>query len=130
MSNFTIDFFELSFLAEACIPPRPIAREMFWQDLIKKHYHKMSADEKSKIFTWMNTNIFFIEQLGKGQEDVVLFHNRFNPDNQFIITYDLGKNKEKGTIDCFLNQGQYKTSKTVSINEKYITDISKISIVS
>ena len=30
MSTFEIDFFELAILAEACIPPRPIARAMFW----------------------------------------------------------------------------------------------------
>jgi len=33
MESFQIDFFELAFLAEACIPPRPIARMMFWQHL-------------------------------------------------------------------------------------------------
>lgn len=29
MAKITIDFFELAFLAESCIPPRPIARASF-----------------------------------------------------------------------------------------------------
>ena len=33
MSTFQIDFFELAFLAEACIPPVPIARASFFADL-------------------------------------------------------------------------------------------------
>jgi len=40
--RFKIDFLELYFLAEACIPPRPIARAMFWDDLCDKYYHEMT----------------------------------------------------------------------------------------
>ena len=45
MSEFKIDFFELAFLAEACIPPVPIARAMFFADLSDKYYHQMTQEE-------------------------------------------------------------------------------------
>ena len=41
-NKFNIDFFELCFLAEACIPPRPIARAMFWDTLINEHYYNLT----------------------------------------------------------------------------------------
>jgi len=34
MNKFEIEFDELCFLTEACIPPVPIARAMFWEDMI------------------------------------------------------------------------------------------------
>ena len=40
-TGFTIDFFELMFLAESVIPERPIARSMCFDDFSEKHYHKM-----------------------------------------------------------------------------------------
>jgi hypothetical protein len=53
MSNFTIDFFELAFLVEACIPPRPIARSMFFDDVSDIHYHKMTKEERQRLFDWI-----------------------------------------------------------------------------
>lgn len=45
MEGIDIDFFEYSFLVEACIPPRPIARTMFWLAAAKK-YHKHLSKHK------------------------------------------------------------------------------------
>ena len=123
MSNFTIDFFELSFLAEACIPPVPIARYTFWIDMIDKHYHKMTLNERLRIFEWMNRNIYFQEQYQKKQEDVVLFYDRYNPENQYLIHFDLGRGKDKGTVECFKNGDAYRTSKKPTINQDFITKI-------
>ena len=52
MSNkcFTIDFFELMFLAESVIPERPIARSMCFDDFSEKHYHKMNEDQRENFF--------------------------------------------------------------------------------
>lgn len=126
MSKFTIDFFELSFLAEACIPPVPIARYTFWIDMIDKYYHKMTQNERLRIFEWMNRNVYFKEQYEKKQEDVVLFYDRYNPENQFLVYYDLGEGKEKGMIECFKNNNEYRMSKNTRINQKLIIKIVKL----
>ena len=126
MSSFTIDFFELSFLAEACIPPSPIARAMFWENMIEKYYHEMTPNERAKIFSFMNRNVHFLDELEKGNENVLLFFNRFNPENQFLIHYDLGSRKEKGTVEAFKHLGEYKKSKNVTIISDYITNVERI----
>jgi hypothetical protein len=84
MGNFNIDFFELSFLAEACIPPRPIARAMFWQNLTNKYWEQMTEGERAHIFEWLNRNPWYPESLEK-EEDTKIFHARFNPDNQYMV---------------------------------------------
>ena len=84
MSTFNIDFFELSFLAEACIPPRPIARAMFWQNLTNKYWEQMTEGERAHIFEWLNRNPWYPESLEK-EEDTKIFHARFNPDNQYMV---------------------------------------------
>lgn len=126
MSHFTIDFFELSFLAEACIPQPtvPIARSMFWKDMIDKHYHNMTPDERSRLFEWMQLNSKFKDQLEKGNKDVVLFYDRYNPDNQYRLFVSL-EGYENG-IEVFKNEGKYKTHENTSIVEEYITKIEKI----
>lgn len=126
MSKFTIDFFELSFLAEACIPPVPIARYTFWIDMINKHYHKMTPNERLRIFEWMNRNVYFKEQYEKKQEDVVLFYDRYNPENQFLVYYDFGEGKEKGTVECFKNDNEYRVSKNTLINQNLIIKTVKL----
>lgn len=124
MSHFKIDFFELSFLAEATIPPAPIARSMFWKDMIDKHYHNMTPDERSRLFDWMQLNSKFKDQLEKGNKDVVLFYDRYNPDNQYRLFVSL-EGYENG-IEVFKNEGKYKTHENTSIVEEYITKIEKI----
>ena len=53
MSEFKIDFFELMFLAEVCIPQVPIARAMFFENMSDTYYHQMSPDERIKAFEWI-----------------------------------------------------------------------------
>jgi hypothetical protein len=84
MSNFVIDFYELCFLAEACIPPRPIARAMFWQNLTNLYWEKMTENERAKLFDWMNRNDWYKESL-QNEEDTKIFHARFDPDNQYMV---------------------------------------------
>lgn len=124
MSHFTIDFFEISFLAEVTIPPATIARSMFWKDMIDKHYHNMTPDERSRLFEWMQLNSKFKDQLEKGNKDVVLFYDRYNPDNQYRLFVSL-EGHENG-IEVFKNEGKYKTHENTSIVEEYITKIEKI----
>ena len=118
-----IDFFEFSFLVEACIPPRPIARTMFWQDVINKYYHRLSQNERDRLFDWINRCDSFNYNLDSN-EDCQLFNARFDKNNQFLVhTFFDGEEK---IIEAFLLDGKYHTSKTTSINEEYITKIEKL----
>jgi hypothetical protein len=122
MSNFKIDFFELCFLAEACIPPRPIARTMFWQNLTNAYYNQMTGHERVRLFELMKRNSWYEESLAT-QEDTQIFHARFDPDNQYIVTTNY--NGEVGEWDAFKRNDKYYTSATKSIIEDYITKIEK-----
>ena len=118
-----IDFFEFSFLVEACIPPRPIARAMFWQDVIDKYYHRLSQNERDRLFDWINRCDSFNYNLDSN-EDCQLFNARFDKNNQFLIhTFFDGEEK---IIEAFKFRNKYHTSITTSINEEYITKIEKL----
>ena len=123
MSTFEIDFFELAFLAEACIPPRPIARAMFWQHLTSKYWDQMTEHERERLFEWMNRSEWYKKSLEE-QEDTQVFHARFDPDNQYIVFIDYnGKLEEHRAFK--MREGYYIGANT-SIQEKYITKIEKL----
>jgi hypothetical protein len=120
-SRFNIDFFEFSFLVEACIPPRPIARAMFWQDVIDKHYNVLTENEREKLFNWVQRcSSFDLEN-----EDCRLFYARFNPKNQYQVQTEFEGKKE--TVKCFKWNDKFHLSKNTSVNEKYITDVKWLS---
>ncbi len=116
MSKFTIDFFELAFLAESCIPPQPIARTTFWYDLIDKHYHSMLPSERKHLFEWITS----VPSFSKENEDCQLFYARFNPDNQYLVYTHVA------ILDCFRFNDRYHTSRNSSIVESYIIKTEKI----
>lgn len=123
-NRFNIDFFEFSFLVEACIPRRPIARSMFWDDVINKHYHVLTENERQKLFKWINRCDNFTYNLEKN-EDCQLFNARFDKENQYTIK-TLYDGKEQITT-AFKWQGKYHISKTQSVNEDYILEITRVS---
>lgn len=88
--KFEIDFFELAFLAEACIPPVPIARSMFWDNLTDVYYEQMTAQDRERLYDWLRRNPKYKESLEKGIDSVDVFEARFNPDNQYELTMDDG----------------------------------------
>lgn len=115
---FTIDFFELSFLAEACIPPRPIARTCFWQELIDVYYHQMTPNQRSMFLNWLKLNPNFdVEK----EELIRIFEARYNPDNQYKIKAIDGKEYE-----AFLLDDRYYTQRNSWIPKENIEDIKKI----
>lgn len=119
--KFKIDFFELSFLASACIPLKPIARTMFWLDLINIHYHELTESERARMYEWMNREPAMETGIEDKVEDCLLFNARFNPENQYVVT-----TKYKGEVsehECFLWKEGYYTTKTQFIAEEYITII-------
>jgi hypothetical protein len=117
LNRFNIDFFEFSFLVEACIPPRPIARMTFWFDVCDKYYHVLTQEERSKLFEWIQRNPSFDLK----NEDCKLFYDRYNPDNQYSVTTNY-KNEIKD-VKCFLHNNKYHTKSNTSINEEYIKEI-------
>lgn len=122
MSTFNIDFFELSFLAEACIPPRPIARAMFWQDLTRKYWAQMTEGERAHLFSWLNRNDWYKESLEK-EDDTKIFHARFDPENQYMVkTKHEGKEEEHR---AFKLGDRYYTNHTTFIAEEYILSVEK-----
>jgi hypothetical protein len=133
MSTFQIDFFELAFLAEACIPPRPIARSMFWQNLTDQYWAQMSDAERAHLFEWMNRNDYYKQSLEK-EPETQIFHARFNPDNQYEVkTVHAGKEK---TVRAFKMHGdeaegfsnRYYTKRAQWISPEYIVEINKLKI--
>jgi hypothetical protein len=123
MSTFEIDFFELAFLAEACIPPRPIARTMFWQHLTSKYWDQMTEHERERLFEWMNRNEWYKKSLEE-QEYTQVFHARFDPDNQYIVSTDFNGKLEDNR--AFKMKDFYYIGANTSIQEKYITKIEKL----
>lgn len=109
---FKIDFFELMFLAQVCIPPVPIARAMFWQDLSDIHYHEMSQSERKRMFDFIvNQDNFTLEN-----KDHDYFFCRFYKFNQYSVECE----GMKGSIKVFKYEGKYHKSENTSINDAYI----------
>ena len=123
-NRFNIDFFEFSFLVEACIPPRPIARAMFWDDVINKHYHVLTENERQRLFEWINRCDNFTYNLPTN-EDCQLFNARFDKENQYTVETKYNSITENHRV--FKWQGKYHISKTQSVNEDYIVEITKVS---
>ena len=126
--RFNIDFFEFSFLVEACIPPRPIARSMFWDEVINVHYHNLTEDERARLFEWINRNGQMESSLEKGDEQCLVFNARYNPDNQYRI--ETLYNGKKESYDVFKFKDRYYTeyynSRNKSIEKEFITKIDKL----
>jgi len=126
MNRFNIDFFEFSFLVEACIPPRPIARAMFWDDVIDKHYNKLTKNERARLFEWINRNPCMQDGIEEGNEDCLLFNARFDPDNQYKVHTNYNDKLE--VYDAFKLNDRYYIKKDTSIENKYIKKVEKYTI--
>jgi len=122
MSTFTIDFFELAFLAEACIPPRPIARAMFWQSLTDKYWHQMTEGERAHLFEWLQKSWVYEESL-KEEEDTQVFHARFDPDNQYIIKTNYEDKAEEHR--AFKLNDNYYIGRNRWVADEYIVSVEK-----
>lgn len=122
MSTFIIEFFELAFLAEACIPPRPIARAMFWQSLTDRYWYEMTEGQRAHLFEWLQKNWVYEESLEK-EEDTQVFHARFNPDNQYIIKVNY--NGEDSEHRAFKLNDNYYIGRNSWVADEYITSVEK-----
>jgi hypothetical protein len=123
MSNFTIDFFELAFLAEACIPPNPIARTMFWQHLTDEYWEQMTDDERDRLFDWLNKNDNYKRSLEK-EEETQIFHARFNPDNQYMVYTTMDGKDDVNR--AFKYKDLYYVQRNSWITPEFITKVEKL----
>jgi len=114
MATFEIDFFELSFLAEACIPPTPIARSCFWDKMIDVYYHQLSQDQRDRLLEWIMRNGRF--DLAK--DECRLFYARYNKENQRVVIANDGKE-----YCVFSFDGRYYTHINRFIPEENIVSI-------
>ena len=118
-----IDFFEFSFLVEACAGDRPIARSMFFDKVIDKYYHVLSRDERNNLFEWINRSSSFKFDLERGCDSCLWFNARFDKNNQFLV-YTLFNGEEK-IYEAFKFEDKYYTKKDTFIAEEYITKVEK-----
>lgn len=123
-NRFNIDFIEFSFLVIACIPPTPIARAMFWEDVCGKYYNVLTQEERNNLFEWVMREYSMQRGIKERNEDCLLFHDRYNKDNQYLVSTDFDGKLED--IECFKWKDCYHTSKNCSIIEKYIINIKKL----
>jgi hypothetical protein len=120
MNTFQIDFFELSFLAEACIPPRPIARAMFWHSLTDKYWEQMTEGQRIHLFEWIQMSWLYEESLEK-EVDTQVFHARFDPHNQYMV-----KTNYEGKVEehrAFKMGDRYYTKRNKWITKEYVLSV-------
>lgn len=83
--RFDIDFFELIFLAEACIPPTPIARSMFWTKFTFEFYKDLTTEERKQAYEWLMRTPSLQRVIETKNHDALAFEARYNPENQYIV---------------------------------------------
>ena len=122
MTSITIDFFEFAFLVEACIPPRLIARTMFWHRTIDSIYYQLTPDQRSHLYDWISKSPAFIDSIQNRNEDCEIFEARYNPHNSWdVVTNHNGK--EIIIEDAFWYRGKYHTGMSRSVIGEFITEV-------
>lgn len=118
--TFEIDFFELCFLAEACIPPQPIARTVFWQRFTFDIHKELSKEQRAQAYEWMMRNDRVKRSIEDGNEDALFFEARYNPAKQFIV-----ETIDGNAFVAFLCEGRYYTDKDRWVDESNIKEVAK-----
>lgn len=101
MALIELETIELSFLAEACIPPCTIARHAFWNRLIDNIYHQLMQSERRNLFNWIKEH----NKFDPSNNECQWFYARFNPDNQYRVTHST--NGKLYATETFLKDGKY-----------------------
>lgn len=118
--SFTIEFFELMWLAESVIPERPISRSMCFDNFSDVHYHNMNEQQRKEFMKHVMEQQGF--DLNKPQ--CAHFYARFNPENQYRVRI-IHEGKTE-VVNCYLWQGKYHTEMNRYVSPKYIATIKKI----
>lgn len=118
--GFSIDFFELMFLAESVIPPRPIARSMCFDDFSERHYYKMKENQRLQFFEHVQKcHGFNLEN-----EQCRHFFARFNPKNQYLVS--CFHNGKAEAVVCYMFDEEYRTKKNRFVNREYIKSVVRV----
>jgi hypothetical protein len=118
-NTFSIDFFELSFLAEACVPPVPIARNCFWKNLTDRYWYLMDDKQRSQFHQWISQNEHYKKGLEKGDREILIFEHRFNPEYQYRVI------SAGTTYLTFLFEGEHYLANNRYLNKETITSVTK-----
>jgi len=121
---FTIDFFEFCFLCASCIPPQPIARTVFWHRITDVYWEIMTEEERVRLFEYLNQDSRYQQGLSEKQGDIVIFHSRFNPDNQYTVRTNFNNKEEEHR--AFKMGDNYFVSSNRRIGNEYIVHVEKI----
>jgi hypothetical protein len=124
--RFKIDFWEFSFLVEACIPPRPIARAMFWDNVINEYYHELTLDERAKLHEWVNRNPSMQHALEHNNEDAIQFNLRYDPNNQYEVRTEY-KGKEE-IVQAYKDGDRYYIEIDKWIAPEFIKEVIKLKL--
>jgi hypothetical protein len=116
--KFAIDFFELAFLTEVCLPQSTIARHCFFMNVIDIYYNQMSWEQRKHLYEWIG------KKLNMEHEESMIFMARFNPKNQYNVT--TFKDGEKNVLQSFLLNDNYWVSSNKKINKDFIESVEKI----
>ena len=116
-TGFTIDFFELMFLAESVIPEGPIARSMCFDDFSEKHYHQMNENQRDQFFNHVQQCAGFSLK----NEQCRHFYARFNPKNQYIVSCFY--NGKADDILCYRFDEEYRITKNRFVSSEYIKNV-------
>jgi hypothetical protein len=119
-NNFVIDFFELAFLTEACLPPSPIAKHCFFMNTIDRYYFQMTWEQRKHFFEWITP------KLNMEHEESKMFYARYNPENQYLVK-TLHEEKQEN-IEAFLFEEKYMLTSARRINKDYISSIEKLTV--
>jgi len=124
--RFKIDFWEFSFLVEACIPPRPIARAMFWDNVINEYYYELTHDERAKLHEWVNRNPSMQHALEHNNDDAIQFNLRYDPDNQYEVRTEY-KGKEE-IVQAYKDGERYYIEIDKWVAPEFIKEVIKIEV--
>lgn len=120
---FTIDFFELAFLVEACIPPVAIARYSFWTKVIDSIYYQLTNKQREQLYVWITDHPRF----NIDNEDCNLFHLRYNPHNQYEVSVKQDSDFNiTVTHKAFLHNDEYYISMNTRLVKNRIVNINKL----
>ena len=118
--GFVIDFFELMFLAESVIPERPITRSMCFDDFFERHYRQMNENQRLQFLnTFRNVTRFTLEE--RNNADTSLQFNL-----KSILSFLFFTTVKAETIQCYMFDEDYRTSKNRFVNQDYIKSVVRI----
>ena len=119
-----LDIFELSFLIEACLPPKPIARAMFFDRVIDEIYHELTVKDRALILKWAQRSMDGRYSDNTSDPQYLEFVARYDAGNQYLVKGELkGKTEE---IEAYLFNGEYKTTRQSFVRPDAIVSVEKI----